>query len=568
MALISKAFSDIITFSRSSNATRVGPDGTVQYAPHNLLTYSEQFDNAAWTKSAASITANAIAAPNGTVTADKFVEDSSTGTHISYLSPGTLGAATYTYSLYVKAAGRTQLRIAQTITTSYAIDFDLNALTATNSVGGATGTITAVGNGWYRCSMTFTTVASIGQLFVLYSMSGGSASYTGDGSSGLYVWGAQVSQGAIAGDYTPTTSAAVYGPRFDYDPVTLAAKGLLIEEQRTNLVTYSEALDNAAWTKADATITANAVAAPDGTTTADKMVESATTATHVAYSFLSLLLAGTYTYSIYVKPAGRTQLRLAQTITTSYAVIFDLTTMTATTDGGGATGTVTSVGNGWYRCTMTFTTVASITPTFAVYTVSGGNAYYAGDGSSGLYLWGGQAEAGAFATSYIPTVASSVTRSADVVKVTTLSPWFNATEGSLFAEITNMIPTSVGSVDNSVVMFDDTSSSNWIGFYRSYVGPRYRYAVVTAGSAVVDNEVLYPYSTGTSKAAAAYKANDFASTANGASVTTDTSGTVPTVTQLQIGGGAYAAGKFSGWIRRIAYYPRRLTNAELQALTA
>ena len=232
MALIQKAFSDIITFSRSSNATRIGPNGLVQYAPHNLILQSQTFDNAAWSKANCTATANAASAPDGTVTADNFVT-SSANSSVSQIVAISANTQTYTQSVYVKyVSGSVNFRMRTALTggTVVATYLTINAQTGAFVAGDSTYTITSVGNGWYRITIT---VANNGTntnfVFQLYP--------TNDVSSTneMSVWGAQLSVGPYPLDYTPTTSAAVYGPRFDYDPVTLAARGLLVEEQRTNL---------------------------------------------------------------------------------------------------------------------------------------------------------------------------------------------------------------------------------------------------------------------------------------------------------------------------------------------
>lgn len=557
MGLTSKAFSDIITFSRSSNATRIGPDGKVQYAPHNVLTYSEQFDNAAWTKNAASVSANSLAAPDGTITADKLVENTASDAHYLDIRPS-VTAGKSTMSVYVKAAGRTRFQIREGSNGEVA-SFDLNNLS---------GNITSIGNGWYRCWLTATPASTTFIYQIRLLNDSGTLVYTGDGSSGLYVWGAQVSLGSIPGDYTPTTSAAVYGPRFDYDPVTLAAKGLLIEEQRTNLMTYSEDLSNAAWLKSNVTVTANAVVAPDGTTTADKLVDSATNSVHSITQAISVTSGTAYTVTFYAKAAERSFL-IIQLFGGSTFAYFNLSTGVVGTTSGSPTATsVTPAGNGWYRCSITATAGTTGSVNCIVYVAAtDGNATYAGDGTSGIYLWGGQYEAGAFATSYIPTVASTVTRSADVASVNTLSPWYNATEGTLFAQYDEYISSS--SITNQVfASLNDGTSSNEMLLYRSGGGFDARFAILTSGALQADVATSVTIAQNTVyKTAGAYKLNDIAASTSGNTPGTDASATIPTVSALQIGGGRSTTA-FSGHIRRLAYYPRRLTNAELQALTA
>jgi hypothetical protein len=160
----------------------------------NLLTYSEEFDDAAWSKTRSSITANTIVAPDGALTGDKLVENTDTGTHFVSQSASLIANAVYTASVYAKAGERTRVQL-QTAnvanwTASVSTVFDLSA----GTVVSGTGTITPVGNGWYRCSITATFGASntIGGMNIFPVISGTTSSYTGDGYSGIYLWGAQL----------------------------------------------------------------------------------------------------------------------------------------------------------------------------------------------------------------------------------------------------------------------------------------------------------------------------------------------------------------------------------------
>jgi hypothetical protein len=555
MGLVQKAFSDIITFSRSSNATRTGPTGLVEYAPHNLLQRSQEFDNAYWTKQSVTIQPNQATAPDGTVTADLLIVDAVTATHqISAL--GVVSSSTCAVSIYAKASGVNTFTILDGATASNGATFNLSTGVVTN-VGTGIGSMTPVGNGWYRCVSVATTTG-----FRLYCPSSSSTA-TGDGVSGIYIWGAQLAVGPLPLDYTPTTSAAVYGPRFDYDPVTLAARGLLIEEQRTNLLTYSDQFDNAAWTKNSATVTANAIAAPDGTVTADKLVESATTAAHYINVTGTLTGSTTYSVSVYAKASERSRIQLAGSggaWGTNATATFDLSTGTVVASSVWSSASITNVGNGWYRCVATGTTTA--VPSSAQYVqivliASGTTQSYAGDGTSGLFIWGAQLEAGSFATSYIPTVAATVTRSADVASVNTLSPWFNATEGTLFAEFqkswTSGASTSPAHLEASSAVQGVMSWVNTDGVnVRQWVGA----TSTTLGSASL---------TAPNKTAVAYGSTN-AGSLNGLAAVSN-AGVVPTgFTALNIG--KYQSGYINGYIRRIAFYPRRLTDAELVALSA
>ena len=207
-------------------------------------------------------------------------------------------------------------------------------------------------------------------------------------------------------------TAASGQARFDHNPTTGESLGLLIEEQRTNLLTYSENFDNAAWIKSNITIIANATTAPDGTLTADKLVENTdTTVSHYTGQNCSLSLSTAYTGTYYVKGAERTRC----IITTggdswlAAGVFIDLSNGTVISYSGtasSATVIITDAGNGWYKCSLTATTGASGAGArnFLVMPVlSGTTSSYTGDGTSGIYIWGAQLEAGAFATSYIPS---------------------------------------------------------------------------------------------------------------------------------------------------------------------
>ena len=357
-------------------------------------------------------------------------------------------------------------------------------------------------------------------------------------------------------------SATTNTPRFDYDPVTLAAKGLLIEEQRTNLLTYSEQFDNVVWTKTSATVTANAGTAPDGTQTADLMYPSTSGLYRGVYQQAGVS-AAIYTDSFYVKASGKSWVQvIGLNGSGNTGVWFNIVNGTVGTQKAGYAGAITPAGNGWYRVAVTHPSQAN--PFVTINVVDGDNVEtVTASGTDGVLLWGAQLEAGSFATSYIPTVASQVTRSADVASVNTLSPWYNATEGTLYleADVATLIqPTAY------LAAFNDSTSNELIGFYQGNNA---------VGMIDIDNGSILVNITRTAiaintpfKAAGAYKLDDFALTLNASAVATDTTATLPTVNTLNIGSRNGGGSPISGHIRRITYYPRRLSNAELQALTA
>lgn len=356
-------------------------------------------------------------------------------------------------------------------------------------------------------------------------------------------------------------SATTNTPRFDYDPVTLAAKGLLIEEQRTNLLTYSEQFNNAPWLKTRATITANSTVAPDGTSTASTFEGTGVTGSNNLQQ--AATAGGACVCSVYAKANTNNFIQIAFAGDNTSYVNFDVSTGAVGTSAGTATGSIVSAGSGWYRCIVVNTSTAVTTIVIALAVSSSQTRLPSGNVlSTSVYLWGAQLEAGSFATSYIPTVASQVTRSADVASVNTLSPWYNATEGTLYVESG---PTLDTIYPTGAVLTDGTTSNN-ILIQATSPATSQQFYIVSGGVAQV-NLATQTFSSTLTKTAAAYKANDFAYSTQGAAVSTDVAGSIPTVSQLVIGA-ERTSNLFNGTIRRITYYPRRLTNAELQAITA
>jgi hypothetical protein len=187
---------------------------------------------------------------------------------------------------------------------------------------------------------------------------------------------------------------------------------------------------------------------------------------------------------------------------------------------------------------------------------------YLGTAGSGVYLWGAQFEAGAFATSYIPTVASTVSRSADVATMTgtNFSSWYNQSEGTFVVASAPYSAgnfTSASATDGSTNNRVQVTSSNTIQFL-----------VGTGGvvQAILDAGTVNGGATNLT--AGAYRVNDFAASINGSAVATDTSGTIPTVTRLDVGNLSGFAEFLNGHLRAIAYYNTRLPNTQLQTLTA
>jgi hypothetical protein len=370
-------------------------------------------------------------------------------------------------------------------------------------------------------------------------------------------------------------TAANDAPRFDHDPVTGESRGLLIEEARTNLVTHSADAANAAWGQVRASITSNAEVAPDGTTTGDKAVENTDTNSHrINCSSVSYVSGTTYTFSIFLKAAERGFAALimhSANAGNAFGTLPSLFVNLATGEITGASATVTassaqSVGSGWWRVSISATATSSESNTPAILLATDSpTSSYTGDGTSGLYVWGAQLEAGAFPTSYIPTTSAAATRAADSAVVTPISSFYNQVESTIFSELS---ATSVA-FDSTILAINDTTQNEQIDqrLAITSVTMRARVGGVNQASMAGVSPVVAPVAGTVYKFVAAYKQDDFAASMDGATVVTDTSGNMPTGLSRMVIGSRVATAFLTGHIRKLAYWPKRLSNTLLEQLT-
>lgn len=380
-------------------------------------------------------------------------------------------------------------------------------------------------------------------------------------------------------------SAAINTPRFQSQGST---RGLLIEEQRTNLLLRSQEWDNASWTKDNSSITANAIAAPDGTTTADLLVESATTAVHGFNQTSSSNSTLAHTASLFVKAKERSILRidLTDAATNFIRAYFTLSGAGSTSNlsnngtASGGSSKITALANGWYRVEVSgipaTANTGAVRLTCRMETALGGTGY-TGDGSSGMYVWGAQLELWAsnatlpmFASSYIATTSATVTRTPDSALITSAnftSIFGSASQGTMFIEA--ITPDTTAGTDYGLFSLSDNTANNCIQLKRTASTGAPSTNVTTGGVQQVGLNPTPPSAWGTGKGRLAlrFKANDFAAVFNGGTVSTDAAGTVPTVTQAEIGYGT-GIGYTQGIITRIGFWPIILTDTQLQAITA
>jgi hypothetical protein len=588
-----------ITFTRAATAKYY--DGvTSAKAEENLIPNSEDVTGSGWSLYGMTSTANTTAAPDGNTTADTIANTAITDFHTLIASATSLVASqTYTVSCFIKKGTVRYVALAiYNASNNHAgacFDLDLGTATAAGAIGtgfsASNATITSVGNSWYRCSVTCVNgssnpAATARVIHRATSYASGSLveSYAGNTTDTTYVWGFQVEQRSAVTAYTPTTTQAItnYIPvlqtaasgeaRFDHDPVTRESLGLLIEESRTNLLVRSEEFNDGAWTKTRSSVTANSVVAPDGALTGDTFIPSTDLGSHILGSVsiafgASLPVCG----SVYFKAGGysRLRVRLGQSSGLLTDVIADANTGTLIA-GTTANSTITPVGNGWFRFSVFGTTgVGNTAVTLQLWAYDNsagfGQSDFAGNGYSGIYIWGAQLEAGSFATSYIPTTSAQVTRAADAASMTgtNFSSWYRADEGTIYTEF----KANAASVGQSFASIDDGTTGNAIYLITSPSSSGSdRFQVNVSGVLQAALGASGFVATNTNKMSGAYKVNDFSRVINGGTALTDASGNVPVVTALRIGNQANI-NFLNGTMKKLAYYPKRLTNTQLQALT-
>ena len=570
-----------VTFSRAGTATFYDNKSTA-VAEQNLLTYSQEFDNALWVKSNSAVTATTGTAPDNTTTADTIATTAGLSSH-TIQQTITLPTGSNVFSTYLKAGTNNYAQLTFAGTTNYA-NFDLSTgVTGTSS--GVVSSIVSIGNGWYRCVVIFTKSTETSCIIALASTASDTylQAWLALGTETILSWGAQLELRSAATAYIPTTTQTITNyisvlqtantevARFDCNPVTRESLGLLIEESRTNLLTYSADITQSAWTKGNTVVFSNQLIAPDGTISADIVAANTVSTAHSIQQGFSAVSGTNYTGSIFVKRhTGPQFVRLVISGATSISTYFDLSALTFSNTTAGGTVGYTSVGNGWYRVWLTRAADDTASRLFIVYNYATIGAAYIGDSFDGHAYWGGQLEVGAFPTSYVPTVSAQVTRAADsfTMSGTNFSSWYNQAEGTL-----SVTATCKGIVsDSTLYAIDDgtTGQTNVIDARYTTFGVALRPRVRAAGVTEADiASSVFTFGT-PQQFSFAYKVNDFAASQTGGAALTDTAGVLPigSMTRLRLGARGTGIPLTQLYISRFVYYPVRLSNTEIQGITS
>jgi hypothetical protein len=557
--------------TRATTATRVNAAGLVELVPYNLFTFSEMFTSGNWIKNTSTITANTTTAPNGTLTADTFTGDGASGQHQTYQNVTLTNGLAHTTTIYAKKNTNNFIQIYGSGGpfggANFWANFDLNN-GVVGSVGtSATASIQSVGNGWYRCTMTATTIAdgATNIIFHLITSATSGRGETNTLSTSVFLWGAQINQGALL-DYQ-MTETRLNIPRLDYS--LGSCPNILLEPQRTNLALRSEEFDNASWIVNATTISANSTTSPSGLNNADTLTADGTSSNHRISQNISIS-ATTYSYSIYAKKNTNNfiQINTGNSFGGMWAnfdinngVVGTLGTTTGTTP----TSSITSVGNGWYRCNITFTSTASgNSGTIVCSIVTSASAARAEVNtlSTSVFLWGAQLEAGAYQTSYIPTSSASVTRNADVISRGNIftNGLITSSGGTWFVDLRNNIQRTRESSASGVPYLGDSNSAGVGNNFRilGFTASRYLIQKFVAGVATT----IYTTTSNTSKIAIKWNGTTADVFENGVKVVTATSFTATALDFL-----AFRTDQVLFNINSTALFPTPLTDTQCIALT-
>jgi hypothetical protein len=332
--------------------------------------------------------------------------------------------------------------------------------------------------------------------------------------------------------------------------------GLLIEEQRTNLFLRSADFDNASWTKTNTTVTADQVAAPDGTISADKIEATSTTSEmrqDVVVNSTSATLFAFFKKGNSATGMNVLAIRSQTGGTTLVAASLNLDTGAITYITGSSGAVAINWGNGWWLFYMTATITSGHTIRGSV-----GNNDSAITSGHFSYIWGAQLEPGSFPTSYIPTAGSQVTRAADAITLAT-SKFPLGSAWSVMA----IGQTPVSASPAALYGLDNASTNEASVLYRQAT---FR-ALVRTGAVLTGFNSSAANSSSRTKLAHRVKLDDFILATNGTLTSLDNSGAMPTPTRLALGFWA-SQDYLNGWLEQLVVVPRAWSDAELQAKTA
>lgn len=372
-------------------------------------------------------------------------------------------------------------------------------------------------------------------------------------------------------------TAAIDARRIDHDPSTGEKLGLLIEEQRTNIDTYSVPTSGQ-WNAIGGITTYNHGTSPDATITA--ALSRPNSGTYLSFfhgvATISYTSGTTYTISRFIKASGANRIQITGPTTafgSAQYANFYLDGDGSVSASAGCDAGIKKCANGWYRVWISVAATSTTTAHngASCHILSGAETRLPTltfTGNEGVLVWGSSVESAPFPSSYIATAGSSVTRSADIVvnnasNVIPFSSWYNQVEGCLFTE--SKAAYNTATTARRIAEISDGSLNNrWFHNIEGSAGNNVSIFVNSGGvtqfsnaSSLTSNEFR--------KFASSVKTDG--AYAIGGSIATDATVTMPaSVNQLNIGQ-SYSGNRINGWVKSLRYYPARISNSELQRIT-
>jgi hypothetical protein len=503
-AIINGTIGDM-SVTRATTATRVNADGFIEEVPYNLLSQSQNFENGFWNKQRTTIGQNVILAPDGTLTADNLIANS--GVTYDYIgvngvnvvsSSFLLNTDQRTLSFYLKYNGLNRIRVIYGSATSLSgtvfVEVDLQLGIITTSNGGIVASnffIEIAGNGWYRVGFNLiTTLSTTNNRFAVGL--GDTTKTIANGIDGVYLWGAQLVTGAQPKNYFPTTNRFNV-PRIDYS--NGSCPSILVEPQRTNLVVQNQNMTVSPWIYQNANGVSTNDLNPSGQNSSNRINLLLSGFSSVRQAIPSLNNT-TYTISCFFKKIpgfdNSFEMRYTNELVAPNnfnAIAFiNPNTKTATfslsgTNGTGISGSITGkvdlYPNDWFRVSMTFTSGSAAANVNALFRPA-----ILINSTASVLIWGAQLEVGPNATSYIPTVASTVTRNADVISNTNVSTLIGQTEGTIFVEFVPKV------VNSDIIRMTENISTFNNGFFIFINTPGNLQCLIRANGVTSVNHVI------------------------------------------------------------------------------
>jgi len=534
-------FPQEFTFSRGSNlaATRIGKTGLIEKGRENLVLQSNSFDTT-WAQNRVDLTSGQSGYDGGSNAWQLQSNDAST----TYLQQSVAVSGVQTISLYAKVG--TADYLAFYASSGARAWFNLNSGSISSSSSNIDTQIENVGNGWYRCSMSYNASTTYVRIYVADV----NANFTSAIGANIYIQDAQLEQGLAASPYIPTTTTTAQAgvlentPRLNYT-TGVANPSLLLEPSRTNLVRYSEYYEGTGWILGTGVLTSNTTetTSPEGLYNAAKFVDTNNGA-QLYHSGMPVTASTQYTFSFYAKGDIGTPTLAVYDESNGAFILVDIAYSISE--------------DSWTRIEETITTPVGCT-SLRVYPIRG-------TGSGTIYFYGAQVELGSYPTSYIPTYSVSATRGQDTCIKTDATGEINSTEGVLFIE---------GKVEEedsfavSTLSISDGTDSNRLSILQYRSSPLIRASMNVGGATQFDMQIGGQTRGLYYKIAAVYSENNCSLFINGVKIGNDTSATMPSPNTFNKIGFVIAADQYNyqGNVKQVLLYPTALTDAEAITLT-